>query len=212
MTIATRRISKTVVSLPQPYAYGADQNYLRFGKICQVGKFGGIKTDYTQDGQPVYAIPIPCTGYSATNVMHSVDRAYSSADGKFYTSLLPIPKTGCKVALILRGRKIDEYAQLANKFYSDLEDLLHSQGYAAVVLEMTSDIPKMRYDVVIGHSFSASRVHEVEPRVAITISDWRSGSINHPQDTATSSRGVVNQFHFTLSDDMKKQIVARLVG
>lgn len=206
----TRRISNSTVPLPQRYGYGAMNNYVRFGRICHPDTFGAIKTDYSREGEHIYAVPIPCTGFSATNVMFGNDKIYLGVDGKFYTSPLPVNKRHWKIALILRGRTIPEFGKEADEFYYNLENLLHAQRYATVVLGMTHDIPKLKYDAVIGHSYSASRIHEAKAKIAIAMGDWREGSINHPQDTATTSRGVVSRFHYVINDDMKRQLTHRL--
>lgn len=64
-------------------------NYLKFGKICSPDKAGAVRTNWTINGEVLFAKRIEDGGYSLTNMMYGKDgRIYLMHDGKIYTRRL----------------------------------------------------------------------------------------------------------------------------
>jgi hypothetical protein len=58
-----------------------------FGKICDPGAPGAIKTTYVYNGSrdPVYAKPVEVTGHGLTNMAYGAkNQVYLMKDGAFY--------------------------------------------------------------------------------------------------------------------------------
>lgn len=78
-------LARKVLPLPRDYS----EPYIKFGRICAPDAVGAIKTDYEQEGQPVFAKPIELRGHSLTNMAYGKDgRVYLLKDGKCYSGFV----------------------------------------------------------------------------------------------------------------------------
>lgn len=89
------------------YPFVKEKNHIYFGRVYALGaaKKGAIKTNfyrvkYNEDGERdlnpnheyLYAVPIPYSGYSLTNLAYGTDGySYLMLDGKFYRSKTKVP-------------------------------------------------------------------------------------------------------------------------
>jgi len=77
--------SNKVVTLPQAMWYGELKNYVAFGRICNKDATGAVKTNWTRNGEIIYALPVPCDRHSLTNMMYGTDGyTYLILNGKVY--------------------------------------------------------------------------------------------------------------------------------
>lgn len=88
--------SSSIVDLPKSFRDEhypkVKENFVRFGRITvKSGKIlqKEVITDYSSNGEPVFATPIALKGWSLTNLAYGKDgRVYLLYDGRCYTRKL----------------------------------------------------------------------------------------------------------------------------
>ena len=90
------RVSKTVVTLAGytdqsgEAVFNAPTNgaYVRFGRVCKPTDVGAEATNWSRDGQPVFAKPIKVRGMSLTNMAYGADgKVYVALNGRCYSAV-----------------------------------------------------------------------------------------------------------------------------
>jgi len=116
-----------------------------------------------------------------------------------------------KTAVIIKGNpKFVAGNKEADKYYADLASFLEEQGFSVTFdpgLEYTT--PK-KADLWISHSRGKDRLR-FAPEGIMTIATGVEGGINHPEDKSLKKGDIPDNFHYILTEEMKKKIKEELI-
>lgn len=113
-----------------------------------------------------------------------------------------------RTATIIRGNPL--YDRESRKLISDLKTLLQTEGYRVRTDRGRDHTTPKESDLYIGHSRGAERLRFINGGIRIPIGSSLEGAINHPLDRAFLRGSEPDSSHFTLSDEMREELLRRI--
>jgi hypothetical protein len=120
-----------------------------------------------------------------------------------------------KTAIIILGNNdiinSTKWKNISNKFYNDLKKYLEDRNFKVEFDEGKEFTKPKQADLWIAHSRGVDRLRFASKETAtISIGSHKLNSINNSKDTALTKGDKLTQYHFILSDEMKREIDLQL--
>ena len=114
-----------------------------------------------------------------------------------------------KTAVIITGNPKYINNNTAKRFYAELKSFIESNGYKVEFDPGKEHTEPKKADLWIGHSRGADRLR-FAPKDTKVIAIGCKGGINHPNDKAFEKGQIPDDNHFTLTNEMKSEILKQI--